>query len=63
VPRWISKCDLCEFKPFAQCEANGYKTKEMAKSNFEQQQEIQEEIDKLEQNSKGNKTRKRRKKK
>jgi len=46
-----NKCDFCEFKPYVKCEANGYHTKEI-KSHFEQQQDLQKEIDKLEESAK-----------
>lgn len=46
-----NKCDFCEFKPYVKCEANGYHTKEI-KSHFEEQQDLQKEIDKLEESAK-----------
>ncbi len=52
-----NKCDYCDFKPYAKCEANGYHTKNI-KSYFEEQQEIQDEIDKLEKTNNKNKRKK-----
>jgi len=42
-----NKCDYCEFKPYAKCNANGYTVKDL-KSYFEEQQELQDAIDQLE---------------
>lgn len=55
-----NKCDYCEFKPYAKCEANGYHTKNI-KSYFEEQQELQDEIDQLEGEVKNNQKQKARK--